>query len=114
MWLPRARPSATRPARAARRSRDHRSPAPAADHHDLSPAHVALLYPPGPEGVTAAQLARRISRDPAAVDGLLEELAELGYVEFDSKEDPADRRAWLTIPGYDLVKAAEDELLGAP
>ena len=34
--------------------------------------------------------------------------------EFDSKEDPADRRAWLTIPGYDLVKAAEDELLGAP
>ena len=86
----------------------------AADHHDLSPAHVALLYPPGPEGVTAAQLARRINRDPAAVDGLLEELAELGYVEFDSKEDPADRRAWLTIPGYDLVKAAEDELLGAP
>jgi hypothetical protein len=26
---------------------------------------------------------------------------------------PSARRVWLTIQGYDLVKAAEDELLGA-
>jgi hypothetical protein len=85
----------------------------AADHCDLSPAHVALLYPPGPEGVTAAQLAGRINRDPASVEGLLDELADLGYVEFDRKGELADRRVWLTIQGYDLVKATEDELLGA-
>jgi len=74
---------------------------------------VALLYPPGPEGVTAAQLASRINRDPASVERLLDELADLGYVEFDGKGALADRRAWLTIQGYDLVKATEDELLGA-
>lgn len=85
----------------------------AADHHDLAPAHVALLYPPGPEGVTAARLATRINRDTAEVQGLLDELADLGYVEFDGGEGVSDRRVWLTIEGYDLVKAAEDELLGA-
>jgi len=85
----------------------------AADHRDLSPAHVALLYPPGPEGVTPTQLASRIQRDPVTVDGLLDELADMGYVEFDSQRDLADRRVWLTIQGYDLVKAAEDELLRA-
>jgi hypothetical protein len=47
------------------------------------------------------------------VQGLLEELADLGYVEFDGREGVADRRVWLTIQGYDLVKAAEDELLAA-
>ena len=47
------------------------------------------------------------------MERLLDELADLGYVEFDGKGALADRRAWLTIQGYDLVKATEDELLGA-
>jgi len=72
-----------------------------------------LLYPPGPEGVTPTQLASRIQRDPVTVEGLLDELADMGYVEFDSQRNLADRRVWLTIQGYDLVKAAEDELRGA-
>ena len=54
-----------------------------ADHGELSPEHVSLLYPPGPDGVTAAELATRIDRDPATVARLLEELEELGYVESD-------------------------------
>ena len=85
----------------------------AADHGELSPEHVALLYPPGPEGVTAAELANRIGRDPATVTRLLEELEELGYIESDGEGDIRERRAWVTIEGYDLVNMAEDELLAS-
>jgi hypothetical protein len=83
----------------------------AAGHRELSPEHVLLLYPPGPEGVTGAELATRIRRDPVTVERLLDELAELGYVEFDRQRDNAEQQAWLTVDGYDLVKATEDELL---
>jgi len=72
---------------------------------------VSLLYPPGPDGVTAAELATRIHRDPVTVKRLLEELEELGYVESDAQMDIAERRARLTIEGYDLVSMTEDELL---
>jgi hypothetical protein len=82
----------------------------AAKHSELSAEHVALLYPPGPEGVTASELAARIHRETAPVDRLLGELAELGYVDFEDQRDGAERRAWLTVEGYDLVNMAEQEL----
>jgi DNA-binding MarR family transcriptional regulator len=85
----------------------------AADHRELSPDQVPLLYPPGPDGVTAAELASRIHRDPLTVNRLLEELEDLGYVESDAEGDTAERRAWLTVEGYDLVKLTEDALLAA-
>jgi hypothetical protein len=84
-----------------------------ADHRELTPEHVSLLYPPGPEGVTAAELALRIHGDPASVESMLEELEELGYVEFDEGQQASGRRAWLTVAGYDLVGISERELLGA-
>jgi hypothetical protein len=83
----------------------------AAGHRELSPEHVLLLYPPGPEGVTGVELATRIRRDPVTVERLLDELAELGYVEFERQRNNAEQQAWLTVEGYDLVKATEDELL---
>jgi hypothetical protein len=41
----------------------------------------------------------------------LDELAELGYVEYDS--DDAERRPWLTVEGIDLLNVTEDSLLAA-
>jgi DNA-binding transcriptional ArsR family regulator len=85
----------------------------AADHRELSPQHVSLLYPPGPDGVTAGDLATRIHVDRLTVERLLEELQELGYVDFDEQSELAERRAWLTVAGYDLVNMTERELLAA-
>ena len=78
----------------------------------VGPFHAVPTRPRRSDGGSAS-LASRINRDPASVERLLDELADLGYVEFDGKGALADRRAWLTIRGYDLVKATEDELLGA-
>jgi hypothetical protein len=41
----------------------------------------------------------------------LDDLAELGYVEYDS--DDAERRPWLTVEGIDLLNVTEDALLAA-
>jgi DNA-binding transcriptional ArsR family regulator len=84
----------------------------AAGHSELSAQLVPLLYPPGPDGLTAAELASRVHLDRDTVEHLLEELAELGYA--DLEESDADTpRAWLTISGHDLLALSEDELLDA-
>jgi DNA-binding transcriptional ArsR family regulator len=82
-----------------------------ADHRDLLREHVSLLYPPGPEGATASELASRLHGEPSTIGRLLDDLAEQGYVEFDSHDNGAERRAWLTVSGYDLVRLTEDEVL---
>ena len=85
----------------------------AADHKEVSIDHLPLLYPPGPDGVTAAELANRIHRDRDAVRQLLEDLAELGYLELAVEKDIDEPRAWLTAEGSDLVNMTEDTLLAA-
>jgi hypothetical protein len=82
-----------------------------AEHTELSADVVLLLYPPGPDGLTAAELASRIHRDPVAVEKLLEELQELGYLDLEEGDDLSGRRASLTVDGHDLLGLAEDELL---
>src|ERR1700724_2349641 len=47
-----------------------------AKHNTVSPEHLPLLYPPGPDGMSASELATRIPSDPASVERLLEELEE--------------------------------------
>jgi DNA-binding transcriptional ArsR family regulator len=91
----------------------------AAEHAGLSAEHVALLYPPGPEGMTESELAARTGLDPTSVSEALEQLEGLGYVELDGLEPasgaaPHERRVWLTAEGYDLLLVAETALLGAP
>ena len=91
----------------------------AADHAGLSAEHVALLYPPGPEGMTESELAARTRLDVASVRDALQQLERLGFVELDdlgSRDDtePQERRIWLTVDGYDLLLVAETALLGAP
>jgi DNA-binding MarR family transcriptional regulator len=77
----------------------------------VSREHLPLLYPPGPDGATAAELAGRIRADPATVKRQLEDLADLGYVELEGPEDPEEPRAWLTAEGMDLLNVTENALL---
>src|SRR5438067_13629902 len=64
----------------------------AAKHGELSAEHVRLLSPPGADGASARELARRIGRDVDAVERLLDELAELGYAEIE--HEAASEREW--------------------
>jgi hypothetical protein len=89
-----------------------------ADHAGLTPEHVALLYPSGPEGMTESELAARAHLDVANVRRALQQLERLGYVELDGLEtgdaEPQEHRVWLSVDGYDLLLVAETALLGAP
>ena len=85
----------------------------ASEHKEVSREHLPLLYPPGPDGVTAAELANRIHRDRSGVRRLLEDLAELGYIDLDDEQGVDEPRAWLTATGVDLVAMTEDTLLAS-
>jgi DNA-binding transcriptional ArsR family regulator len=82
-----------------------------ANHKDLSPAYLPLLYPPGPDGMSASELATRIDADPATVEQLLEELVDLGYLDLRDRDGVGGRRAWLTFEGYELLYETEAALL---
>jgi hypothetical protein len=84
-----------------------------ADHSELSREHLPLLYPPGPDGSTAVELAARVRSDPVAVERLLEDLQELGYLDLEERTPRDGRRAWLTAEGYDVVNVTEDALLAS-
>jgi hypothetical protein len=45
------------------------------------------------------------------VTSALDELADLGYVEYDSGD--GEPRPWLTVHGIDLLNVTEDALLAA-
>jgi hypothetical protein len=81
-------------------------------HTDLAARHVALMYPPGPDGASAAELVSRTGQGLDTVSRLLSELHELGYVDLDGSPGP-DQRATLTLEGYDLLDVAESVLLEA-
>jgi len=81
-------------------------------HSDTAARHVALMYPPGPDGASAGDLAGRTGEDLATVERLLAELHELGYVELDGPEGP-EQEVTLTLEGYDLLDVAEGVLLEA-
>jgi hypothetical protein len=81
-------------------------------HKDLSADYLPLLYPPGPDGMTAAELVDRAHSDRVTVGRLLAELEERGYVELEGYDGP-QRRVWLTVEGYDLVNVTESALLAA-
>jgi DNA-binding MarR family transcriptional regulator len=84
-----------------------------AKHSGLSPAHLPLLYPPGPDGLSAEELAARSNSDTATVERLLEQLEDLEYVELENRDGFDGVRAWLTFKGYELVDATEAALLTA-
>jgi len=82
-------------------------------HRELSREHVPLFFPPGLEGASIAETAARVEARPDAVERLLRDLVELGYVELDEGAG-SERRVWLTADGYQLQHAVEDTLLAGP
>lgn len=80
-------------------------------HGELGPELVALMYPPGPDGSTAAELAQRVGAERASVERGVAELAELGYLESDLGE--GEQRLSLTAEGIHLLNITEDALLSA-
>ncbi|HST33836.1 MAG TPA: helix-turn-helix domain-containing protein [Solirubrobacteraceae bacterium] len=80
-------------------------------HGELGREAVAPMYPPGPDGVTAAELAQRIGVERASVERGVAELAELGYLESDLGE--GEQRLSLTAEGIHLLNITEDALLSA-
>jgi DNA-binding transcriptional ArsR family regulator len=83
------------------------------NHGAVSREHLRLLYPPGPDGMSATDLATKLNAEPAAVERLLAELEDLDYLELEEQEGLDERRAWLTFRGYELVNTTEQALLGA-
>jgi DNA-binding transcriptional ArsR family regulator len=81
----------------------------AAKHGEVAREQLPLMYPPGPDGITASELAERIGADPPSVTRRLEDLADLGYVEYDS--DTSEQRLWLTVEGINLLNITEEALL---
>ncbi len=79
-------------------------------HKEPSARHVALMYPPGPDGLTAAELAADTASDVPSVERRLGELHELGYLDLDGPPGPEQQVA-LTLEGYDLLDVTEGVLL---
>jgi IclR helix-turn-helix domain len=83
----------------------------AAGHDKLAAEHVPILYPPGPDGMTAAELAERTGSPAAAVSAALERLQHLGYLELQPAGAQDPPTAWLTTEGYDALLVTENALL---
>jgi hypothetical protein len=84
-----------------------------ANHRDVAREQLAILYPPGPDGCTPSELAKRIRSDPASVRRRLDELADLGYLDIDEAPSDAEPQVWLTAQGLDLANVTEETLLSA-
>lgn len=84
-----------------------------ADHKQLGAEHLPLFYPPGPDGLTIAELSAHSGCEQPTVEQMLDGLEELGYVELDEQGSDGERRTWLTVAGYDALLVAENALLGA-
>ena len=58
---------------------------------DLVPAHLAVLRYPGPDGRRPSDLAAEVGTTKQAMNYLLGQLEQLGYVE--RRDDPGDQRS---------------------
>jgi hypothetical protein len=85
----------------------------AGGHAGVQDRHLGALYPPGPDGRDAEELAARAHTEPGAMRQALEELAELGYLDLEGREGFEGQRAWLTFTGFELVEATESALVEA-
>jgi DNA-binding MarR family transcriptional regulator len=81
---------------------------------DLNPSHLAVLLYPGPQGLRPSDLAAQRQMSRQAVNYLLGQVEELGYLE--RRSDPDDQRSKriaLTPRGEqarDVIRASVAEL----
>jgi len=85
----------------------------AANFEELGAEHVPLMAPPGPNGATPRELARRSNCGEHRVQRLLGDLAELGYLEEETPAGGGEAKVWLTADGFALAHMAERAVLAA-
>jgi DNA-binding MarR family transcriptional regulator len=93
----------------------------AAGFDDLVPAHLAVLRWPGPDGRRPVDLAAQASMSKQALNYLLGQLEERGYLERrPDPDDPRSRRVYMTERGAatrevirDAVREVEAEWAAA-
>ena len=82
--------------------------------HELATRELLpLMYPPGPDGATYAELAERTHLDAASVRERVVDLADLGYLDVDDDAATEGSKGWLTPEGIDLLNLTEEALLEA-
>jgi len=82
-----------------------------AGHDGLRPAHFALLRYPGPHGTRPTELAARVGLRKQALNPLLRDLEEMGYLErVVDADDGRGRILWLTPRGKSLVRLMRETL----
>ncbi len=84
-----------------------------ARYEAVTTAHLPLLYPPGPDGLSVAELADRTACDEATIRQLLEQLERAEYLDLFPEAESGGMQASLTLRGFGLVDQTEDSLLGA-
>ncbi len=76
---------------------------------DLVAAHLNVLQYPGPENQRPLDLAKRIRMTKQALNYLLGQMEQLGYlVRQNDKEDQRSRRIHLTPKGHAAIRAIRD------
>jgi DNA-binding MarR family transcriptional regulator len=82
-----------------------------AGHDELRPAHFALLQFPGPHGTRPTDLAARVGLSKQALNPLLNDLEQWGYLRRTSdNEDRRNRVVTLTPRGMALVEVMRETL----
>jgi len=82
-----------------------------AGHHDLRPSHLALLQFPGPHGARPTELAARVGLRKQALNPLLNDLENWGYLRrANDGEDRRGRILQLTARGMALMRIMRDTL----
>ena len=85
----------------------------AAGHDGLRPAHGFLFQAVGTHGATASEIAVRLGVTKQAARLMVDELADLGYVERSRDVRDARRRpVLLTARGQDALASSEAILVG--
>ena len=73
---------------------------------DLVPAHLAVLRYPGPDGRRPSELAAEVGMTKQAMNYLLGQLEQLGYIERrDDPDDSRSKRVHVTRRGAELRSA---------
>lgn len=85
----------------------------ASGFEDLVPAHLAVLRYPGPDGRRPSELAAEAGMTKQAMNYLLGQLEDLGYlVRLEDPDDLRSKRVQLTERGEALRRTIRDTVTG--
>jgi DNA-binding MarR family transcriptional regulator len=85
----------------------------AAGYDDLVPAHLSVLHHPGPDGRRPSELAEGAGMTKQAVNYLLGQLEQLGYLTREADrlgDDRRSRRVYLTERGEALRRTIRESV----